>query len=62
MSRRAIAKKINFPSLDYWLENLRVVICVVKPEAGQNEFKDVPSTQGMKISLQTSELLQARLT
>ena len=50
-----------FDALDYWLENLRVLICVVQPEEGQNAFKDIPSTQGMKLSLQTSEMLRLRL-
>ena len=51
VSKRAVARKIVFDALDYWLENLRVLICVVQPEEGQNAFKDIPSTQGMKLSL-----------
>ena len=34
VSRRAIAKKYEFDSLDHWLDNLRVLICVVRPEMG----------------------------
>ena len=34
ISKRAVAKKICFDQLDYWVENLRVLICVVKPEQG----------------------------
>ena len=34
ISKRAVAKKICFDQLDYWIENLRVLICVVKPEQG----------------------------
>ena len=51
VSRRAIAKKVEFDELDYWIENLKIFICVVQPEEGQNEFKDIPSTEGMKLSL-----------
>ena len=61
MSRQAIAKKIEFDELNFWIENLVIFICVVKPEEGQNEFKDIPSTDGMKLSLKTSELLKHRL-
>jgi len=46
---------------DFWFENLRLLICVVEPEAGQSSVKDIPSTKGMQLSLQTSELLQLRL-
>lgn len=51
VSKRAVAKKVCFDALDFWIENLRVLICVVQPEEGQNAFKDIPSTQGMKMSL-----------
>ena len=61
VSRRAIAKKVEFDELNYWIENLKIFICVVKPEDGQNEFKDIPSTEGMKRSLATSDLLKLRL-
>ena len=61
VSRLAIAKKVEFDALDYWIENLTIFICVVQPEEGQNEFKDIPSTDGMKLSLETSELLKLRL-
>ena len=43
------------------MQNLRILICVVKPDKGQNAFKDIPSTEGMKLSLQTSEMLRLRL-
>ena len=29
VSKRAVSRKFNFESLDYWIENLRVLICVV---------------------------------
>lgn len=61
VSRKAIAKKVELRTLDFWLENLSVLICVVKPEAGKSAFKDIPSTEGMKLSLQTSEMLRLRL-
>ena len=61
VSKRAIAKKVCFDSLDFWVQNLRILICVVKPDKGQNAFKDIPSTEGMKLSLQTSEMLRLRL-
>jgi diphosphomevalonate decarboxylase len=61
VSKRAIAKKVCFDSLDFWVQNLRVLICVVKPDIGQNAFKDIPSTDGMKLSLKTSEMLRLRL-
>ena len=38
-----------------------IFICVVKPEEGKNEFKDVPSTDGMRLSYENSELLKLRL-
>lgn len=38
-----------------------MLICVVKPDANQNAFKDIPSTDGMRLSLATSELLQMRI-
>ena len=31
------------------------------PDSGQNEVKDVPSTDGMQLSMETSELLKLRL-
>ena len=61
VSQRAVAKKVRLNALDYWVENLRVLICVVKPDEGKNAFKDIPSTQGMKLSLQTSDFLALRL-
>jgi hypothetical protein len=38
-----------------------MLICVVKPDANYNEVKDVPSTDGMELSMQTSELLKLRI-
>ena len=61
VSKRAVASKVEIKNLPFWFNNLRILICVVKPDAGQNIFKDVPSTSGMKLSLQTSELLRLRL-
>ncbi len=37
------------------------MICVVEPDHGQNQVKDVPSTDGMQLSMETSELLKLRL-
>ena len=38
--------------MDYWFENLRIVICVVKPLGeGETFTKEVPSTDGMKLSV-----------
>ena len=51
ISEKCIAKRFTFEEESYWLDNLRVIICVVKPSAGQNAFKDIPSTEGMKLSL-----------
>ena len=50
VSRLAIAKKIEFEELQWWIDNMVIFICVVKPEEGKNEFKDVPSTDGMRLS------------
>jgi mevalonate pyrophosphate decarboxylase len=47
--------------MNYWLENMRIVICVVKPEKDKDFTKDVPSTEGMKLTIKTSELMRARL-
>ena len=51
VSRNSIAHKIEFDTLSHWVDNMVIFICVVKPEEGQNEFKDIPSTDGMRISL-----------
>ena len=51
VSRNSIAKKVDLCSLDFWVQNLRILICVVKPEQGKSAFKDIPSTEGMKLSL-----------
>jgi diphosphomevalonate decarboxylase len=40
---------------------LSIFICVVKPLGDQKLQKDVPSTDGMKITLETSELMKLRL-
>ena len=34
VSQRAVAEKVEFPQLQYWLDNLRILICIVKPEQG----------------------------
>ena len=34
---------------------------MVKPDQDQNAVKDVPSTDGMKLSMQNSELLASRI-
>ena len=46
---------------DFWIKELSMLICVVKPDLNQNAFKDIPSTEGMKLSLQNSELLKLRI-
>lgn len=40
---------------------MSVLICVVKPESGQGVTKEIGSTEGMQLSMQTSELLKLRL-
>jgi len=45
-------------TLDFWVENLSIIVCVVKPEKGQNTVKEIPSTEGMALSLITSELMK----
>ena len=59
ISKKSIAEKVAAP--DYWRNNLSILICVVKPEHGQSQVKDVPSTEGMALSLTTSELMAARI-
>ena len=63
VSNRSIATKVQLSeeSLNFWLDNLQIFICVVKPQEHQNLQKDVPSTDGMKITLETSELMKLRL-
>ena len=46
---------------NFWLDNLAIIICVVRPEGGQSTVKETPSTEGMELSLKTSELLKGRL-
>ncbi len=40
---------------------MSILICVVSPDQGQQEVKDVPSTDGMQLSMDNSELLKLRL-
>jgi hypothetical protein len=41
---------------------LVIKICIVKPENEEKGYvKDVPSTDGMKYSLETSELMKMKL-
>ncbi len=63
VSNKSIAQEVNLSkaSLNYWIENLSIFICVVKPLGDQKLQKDVPSTDGMKITLETSELMKLRL-
>jgi mevalonate pyrophosphate decarboxylase len=63
VSDRSIAVKvpISAESLQWWLDNLQIFICVVKPQGSASLQKDVPSTDGMKISLETSGLMKLRL-
>lgn len=64
-SSKSIATIIKLDSdsaLRYWIDNLAVLVCVVKPEPGQSKTKETPSTQGMQLSVENSDLLQlARL-
>jgi mevalonate pyrophosphate decarboxylase len=48
-------------TLDYWCDTLRLLICVAKPDEGQSTVKEVPSTDGMQLSVETSELLKLKL-
>jgi diphosphomevalonate decarboxylase len=52
-----VAVKIELQSLQYWIDNLSILVCVVKPEGDQDRVKEVPSTEGMALSLKTSELM-----
>lgn len=47
--------------MEKWINELRIIICVVKPEKDKQLKKEVPSTDGMKLSLKTSELMRLRL-
>ena len=47
--------------MNYWLENLEITICVVKPKEGKTFVKDIPSTEGMKYSYSTSEFMKMKL-
>ena len=48
-------------ALEFWLARLRIFICVVKPQGDQSLQKEVPSTEGMKITLATSDLMRLKL-
>eukprot|EP00347_Sterkiella_histriomuscorum_P012547 403368153 len=63
ISQKSIAKpiKLSEQSLNFWLDNLELVICCVKPEKNSSLQKDVPSTDGMRISHQTSDLMKLKL-
>ena len=64
VSKASVAKQwfLEQPDvLDYWHANLQLLICVVKPDEGQSTVKEVSSTEGMQISLKTSELLKLKL-
>ena len=63
-SSQSISSPIQIHStiLDHWIDNLAILVCVVKPEQGQSQVKEISSTKGMQLSLQNSELMQlARL-
>ena len=32
VSKNSVAKKVEVANLQYWLDNLRILVCVVKPE------------------------------
>ena len=34
ISKKAIAKPVQFTEMDYWIKNLVIFICVVSPEEG----------------------------
>jgi len=34
VSQSSIARKFDFEENDYWLENLKILICIAKPEDG----------------------------
>ena len=34
VSKRSVAVQIEFDQQDFWYENLKILICVVKPEDG----------------------------
>jgi diphosphomevalonate decarboxylase len=36
---------------------MQILVCVVKPEAGKSKVKETPSSEGMAISLETSDLM-----
>lgn len=58
-SHKSIATPVELEEdvLQYWIDNLQIFVCVVRPEEGQSGVKDVPSTKGMDLSLDTSELM-----
>lgn len=57
----SLALRVRFDNEQWWLDNLRLLICVVKPDPAQSKVKETPSTDGMQLSMQTSELLKLRL-
>ncbi|TNV77763.1 hypothetical protein FGO68_gene17449 [Halteria grandinella] len=57
----ARAVELSQESMEWWYNNLSILICVVNPGDAQTYQKDVPSTDGMKITLETSELMKLRL-
>ena len=57
---------IDQPTTNYWIGNLSILVCVVKPDRAQQaqglgQAKEIPSTEGMALSLETSELMAARI-
>lgn len=60
VSEQSIATRFEFEQEQFWLDNLRILICIVKPEDGQAEVKDIPSTHGMNLSKMTSDLFKYR--
>lgn len=57
VSSRSIAQQVILEdptSLDFWLDNLSIQVCVVKPEEDQFETKKISSTKGMQLTMQTS--------
>jgi diphosphomevalonate decarboxylase len=44
-----------------FLKSLRILICVVAHNLDKGGKKDVPSTSGMKLSVETSEMLDHRI-
>ena len=53
VGKKSVATRVELENeiSDFWLKNLKVLICVVKPDGDQGQVKEIPSTQGMALSL-----------